>query len=343
MSVHNGERYLREAVDSILAQTYSDFEFIIIDDASTDGTAAILDGYDDARIVRVRNAENLGLTRSLNLGLEMARGEYVARMDADDVSEPTRLDEQVAYLGTHPDVAVLGSWCRLIDPGGQVVTESRYAEDRPVIEWRMCFGCAVTHPSVMMRRSSIVAVGGYDPDYRYAQDYELWTRCIRNGIAVSVLGRFLLRYRLSAEGIGRAHFEQQTLFCLRVARAYVEWYTSRPVTDADVASLWACDARAYPFLSTDAWRASRLAKRLSRALKARIVSHLRSSLHRDLINDVRHSITLAYRNGTVGALEAICCVLYLAPLSLFTGRTISGIVRHVAARVKSRWQTRVAG
>src|SRR5689334_14706995 len=98
MSVYNGERFLREAVYSVLAQTFRDFEFLLIDDGSIDGTAAILDSFTDPRIVRLRNETNIGLTRSLNRGLEAARGDYIARMDGDDSSKPGRFAGQVAYL-----------------------------------------------------------------------------------------------------------------------------------------------------------------------------------------------------------------------------------------------------
>jgi len=106
MAVYNGERYLRQAVDSVLAQTFCDFEFLIVDDGSTDSTPEILAGYGDRRVVVISNSQNVGLTRSLNRCLERARGEYVARMDADDVSMPTRLEKQAAYLDRHPAVGL---------------------------------------------------------------------------------------------------------------------------------------------------------------------------------------------------------------------------------------------
>src|SRR5262245_35822647 len=118
MSVLNGEAYLRLAVDSILAQTFQDFEFIIVDNASSDSTTSILDSYRDDRIVRLRNDTVLSLTQSLNRGLRSARGAYVARMDADDIASPVRLARQVDFLDEHPDVVLVASHVRLIDRNG---------------------------------------------------------------------------------------------------------------------------------------------------------------------------------------------------------------------------------
>ena len=121
MSVYNGERYLNEAIDSILAQTFTDFEFLIIDDASTDSTPKILHSYDDPRIRIVTNEENLGLTKSLNKGLALAQGEYIARMDADDISLPERLMMQLNFLIDNKTVPLVGSGAIMIDEDGKSI------------------------------------------------------------------------------------------------------------------------------------------------------------------------------------------------------------------------------
>lgn len=175
MSVYNGERYLAEAVESILNQTFTDFEFIIINDGSTDGTAAILQTYDDPRIKLIEQS-NIGLTRSLNKGIALACGKYIARMDADDVSMPERFAQQVAFLEAHPEIGVLGT-------GGLVRDEINGIEwDYPVVksdtEWRrdLIKGNQFIHTSVMIRKSLLEMVGGYDESYTFAQDYDLWIR-----------------------------------------------------------------------------------------------------------------------------------------------------------------------
>src|SRR5262245_13045266 len=121
MSVLNGQEFLRPAVESVLAQTFADFEFIIIDNASRDGTSAILDSYRDPRIVRLRNDRILSLTQSLNKGLQVARGTYVARLDADDVAAPTRLMKQVELLDRDQDILLAGSSVRVINETGHVI------------------------------------------------------------------------------------------------------------------------------------------------------------------------------------------------------------------------------
>ena len=177
MSVFNGAKYLYETVDSILCQTCSDFEFIIIDDGSTDQSYIILKNYakKDNRIILVRNENNIGLTSSLNHGLSMARGEYIARMDADDFSLPGRLEAQVAYLHANPEIGVLSVAARLIDSFGVLGHEIIFPADHTMLQWRMCFfENPIIHPGVMFRKKLVLAVGGYSEDFPAAEDYHLW-------------------------------------------------------------------------------------------------------------------------------------------------------------------------
>ncbi len=178
MAVHNGEKYLHQALDSILSQTYTDFEFIIVDDGSSDSTVPIVGGYAarDRRMVLVYNEANIGLTRSLNRGLELAQGEYVARMDADDISLPGRLNAQVSFLDDHPEVAVLGTAAYLIDPSGVQGQLIRFPESHDHLRWLMCFDNPIIHPSVMFRRELVIRLGGYDESVSTAQDFNLWYR-----------------------------------------------------------------------------------------------------------------------------------------------------------------------
>ena len=176
MSVYNGERYLREAVDSVLAQTFTDYEFVIVDDGSTDDTAAILDSYADPRIVRLTNERNIGLTESLNRGLSIAQGMYVARMDADDVSLPERFAKQVQFLDEHPDIGVLGTGFEVIDDVGTPGVKVLFPTEPGLVRWQMFFHCCIVHPSVMVRRTVYERLGGYNPDVRHSEDYELWLR-----------------------------------------------------------------------------------------------------------------------------------------------------------------------
>lgn len=178
MAVYNGERFLRQAIDSILEQTFTDFEFVIVDDGSTDSTWQILQEYaeEDARIVLLQNQTNQGLAKSLNRGLEIARGEYIARMDADDVSLPERFDVQVSFLDAHTQVGVVGSAIKMIDAGGNYLKTIRHPKSHSFILWNLCFHTPFAHPAVMFRKEVVDCVGGYVDDLAVNQDRDLWQR-----------------------------------------------------------------------------------------------------------------------------------------------------------------------
>ncbi|HIH96832.1 MAG TPA: glycosyltransferase [Thermoplasmata archaeon] len=180
MSVHNGEKYLKEAIESVLRQTYQDFEFIIVEDASNDKTDKILKSFDDPRIKIIRNQENLGLTKSLNKGIKAAKGKYIARMDADDISIPHRFEMQVEFLEKNTDYAVVGSSYYQVNENGKVISIvgvlTTDSDIRNGLKRQNWFG----HGSVMMRKDAVLKVEGYDERFRYAQDYDLWLRIAEN-------------------------------------------------------------------------------------------------------------------------------------------------------------------
>jgi glycosyltransferase involved in cell wall biosynthesis len=197
MSVYNGERYLREAIDSILTQTFLDFELAIVNDGSIDSTAEIISSYNDPRIRLINNARNLGLTKSLNKGLELARGQFVARQDADDISEPERLAKQVDFLEAHPDIALLGTFYQEIDERGNKIADCKLPCDCTNIRWALFFYTPFIHGSVMFRRATALAkIGFYNEHFRYAQDYDYWCR-IALSLKVANLNEYLVGYRLS--------------------------------------------------------------------------------------------------------------------------------------------------
>ncbi|WP_174589763.1 glycosyltransferase [Methanocella conradii] len=220
MSVYNGERYLREAVDSIIAQTYEDFEFLIVNDGSTDSSIEVLQSYEDPRIRIINNDVNIGLTKSLNRGVQLARGRYIARMDADDVSSPDRLEKEVQFLDAHPDVGLVGSNVKVIDDDGRDVGVMTYPETSGHIKWYMLFFNPMVHPTLLIRREVFERVGGYNEGIRYAQDYELLCR-------LAPITRFwnlqdtLLRFRMHS---GRVSFRQradQTRFSDQIKQDYI--------------------------------------------------------------------------------------------------------------------------
>ena len=165
MSVYNGDQFLAEAIESILHQSWRDFEFIIVDDASRDTTSQILEQYQkqDDRIHLLRNEVNSGLGCSLQKGVEAARGRFIARMDADDISLPDRFEKQLNYLINHSEIKILGSGLLLIDENGKVVTQMQFLSAGSLLKWNMLLGngIIVSHPSVMMERGFIISLGGY--------------------------------------------------------------------------------------------------------------------------------------------------------------------------------------
>jgi hypothetical protein len=220
MSVHDDLRYLPQAVDSILRQSFEDFEFLILDDGSADGSGDYLNALTDPRVRLVRNETNLGLTCSLNRGLDVACGRYIARMDADDVAMPQRLARQVEFLEAHAEVGVVGSSRVLIDEAGDVVAEAPAAETDLRIRWKCLLGNPFAHPAVMIRRDVLERHAlRYDETYRTAQDYELWTRLLAVAKGHN-LPEPLIGYRLRA-GISRTSKPEQLRNHDRIAHAAI--------------------------------------------------------------------------------------------------------------------------
>jgi len=181
MPVYNGEPYLREAIDSILAQTYTNFELLVVDDNSTDLTVNIVQSYADPRI-RLLTAAHEGIAQALNKGLAAARGNYVARMDSDDVSAPHRLEKQVAYLMLHQGVVMVGSWARLIDQESNNIGTCRTLLTRGrQLRVALWADNQFVHGSVMMRRDAVRAVADYRYDFTTSEDYDMWLRLAEIG------------------------------------------------------------------------------------------------------------------------------------------------------------------
>jgi hypothetical protein len=204
MAVYNGEAYLGEAIESILQQRFPDFELLIINDGSTDNSAALLEAYRrrDPRIT-LWHQENQGLTRSLRRGVEHARGRYIARMDADDVSMPTRFARQVALLDSDPRLGLCGTWIAFA--GERVGEVWRYPTDDAAIRCHMLFNSPIAHPAAMMRREAFSSGRvAYDADYTYAQDYALWVRFAEH-YRLANIPDVLLHYRIHPAQIASTH------------------------------------------------------------------------------------------------------------------------------------------
>lgn len=193
MPVHNGENYLREAIESVLAQTFRDFELLIVDDASTDSSPEIIRAYSDKRVRLLTNERNLKVAASLNRGLDEARGEYVARMDADDICLPRRLEKQVEFMDSHPQVGISGTRAKAFGAASYTI---RHPVDPKTIRARLLFNTAFVHPSVIMRRRLLEEHGLRYSTLRHFEDLELWQRaaeCFECGN----LDKTLLLYRVT--------------------------------------------------------------------------------------------------------------------------------------------------
>ncbi len=211
MSVYNGAAHLEEAIKSILEQTYANFEFIIVNDGSTDASGEILQKIDDCRIRVITNPSNLGLTKSLNIGSNAARGEYIARMDADDLSLPHRLERQLEFLEKNPDYALVGSSYYQIDEHGRIRSLIEVltgdADLRAGLRQQNWFG----HGSVMLRREALRQAGGYDEEFAYAQDYDLWLR-LSEQFKLANLAEPLYCWRATASCLSHRQSREQEHF-----------------------------------------------------------------------------------------------------------------------------------
>jgi len=174
--VHNREHYVRCAIDSILAQDFTDFELLIVDDGSTDRTTEVIASYPDSRIRLVENGRNLGIPASRNRGLQLARGEYIALLDSDDYAYPFRLSRQVRFLDRHPRIAQVGSWCSLMDAEGKLLKRIRRQPTAPdEVDVHLLFHCSLINRTIM-GRTAILRQFGYDETFPRCQDYELHAR-----------------------------------------------------------------------------------------------------------------------------------------------------------------------
>jgi glycosyltransferase involved in cell wall biosynthesis len=198
LAVHNGEPYVGDAIASVLAQTYRDFEFVIVDDASTDGTVATIESFGDERIRLLRNERNIGQVPSLNRGLREARGEIVARIDADDVSRPTRLERQLAVLDASPRVGLVGSWMTLVDARGRHVGALRKSlvDYVDFVYHTLIMRVYVSHPAAAFRLEPVLQLGGYDESTGPAEDKDLWRKLALERWDARIVPEELVQYRL---------------------------------------------------------------------------------------------------------------------------------------------------
>lgn len=225
LCVYNGQSYLRDAVNSILDQTYTDFELIVVDDGSNDESAEILRSYRDERVRLLQSGKNIGLTKSLNIGLSHARGRYIARQDVDDISLSNRLQKQVEYLHQHPEIAVVGTWIEQIDTNGTKLGRVAYPLGSAEIRERLLHENCLCHGSVLMRREQVTDLGGYREMFMLAQDWDLWLR-MSEKYALANLPDVLYLFRRRPSSLSAAQQERQRRYGRMAAEQAVERRTS---------------------------------------------------------------------------------------------------------------------
>ncbi len=215
MPVWNGASHLREAIDSILAQTERNFEFLIIDDGSTDDTVAIIESYQDARIRLIRQ-EHEGIVVALNRGVAESRADWIARMDADDIAYPQRFEKQVALIRANPGAVLCHSQIRIIGEERYVTPSGRFVRSEALTMLRLCYQTPIVHPTVMFRKDAFLACGGYLAEERHAEDYGLWGRLVLQGTVVGCATP-LLDFRVHQASISKQKLEYQIALSREIA------------------------------------------------------------------------------------------------------------------------------
>lgn len=205
MTIYNAAPYLKEAIDSVVAQSFDDWELIAVENGSKDGSLAILSGYQDERIRVFRLPENIGRTPALRHAFEQARGEYIAVLDADDVSHPDRFRKQVAHLDSHSSTGLIGSWVEQIDERGAIIGRFDPPVEDGALYDALGWSNPFVHSSVMYRTAWATELGGYSPVYAYAQDLALILTMVRNKkFRVGMIGEHLCRYRICGSSVTRS-------------------------------------------------------------------------------------------------------------------------------------------
>jgi hypothetical protein len=327
MAVHNGGVYLRPAIESLLVQSFPDFEFVIVDDGSTDGTPDTITQFalEDSRIRAYRNESNAGLIASLNRGLAECRAEIVARADADDLFHVDRLQTQYDYLSRHPDVGVLGSTVEFIDTDGRQI--DRRLHDFPInpdqVRLSSLLGCCLWHTTVAFRKSLIDKAGGYRPELRGGpEDYDLWSTLLQH-TQIENLPTALAQQRLHSASV-TANWERGfDLYC-EVARKLQASYLSQPVDNAEskaLVSLCGCDGPIQEVgVSAGLELLHRLLKRMTESESHCSAEWFRQKCSRSL---VRQAGTMVYENPQM----ARCLISHALAISprLLISPAVSGI------------------
>lgn len=226
LPVYNAGPFLAEAIKSVLQQTFENFELLVIDDGSTDTSRDIIASFHDKRIRFITHDTNKKLIETLNEGVSLAKGDLIARMDADDIMMPTRLEEQVILLQNQPNVVAVGSDCEIIDMTGAVLRYHHTWHADEVIRRVTAVICPFIHGSVTMRKAAVMKVGGYSDTAYLVEDYDLWTRLATIGSLVNI-DKVLYQWRLTETGESSRNWLKQQKASAKVAESYWKQFDSQ--------------------------------------------------------------------------------------------------------------------
>jgi len=215
MPVYNAEKFLNESIDSILSQTFKEFEFLIFDDGSTDNSLKIINSYNDSRIKVYSSPVNVGYVKYLNKGIEIAKGKYIARMDADDISLPTRLQEQIDFMEKNPEIGVCGTWVREFGQGDKICKLPSTHEEMRVSQ---LYFTPIIHPTVIFRKSVIFRFNlRYLEEFLFAKDTEFWVR-LSNVTRLANLPKILLKYRTHDKNVTKTKWDSHQFHLIKQIR-----------------------------------------------------------------------------------------------------------------------------
>jgi len=321
MAVYNAEKYLRQAIESILGQSFEDFELLINDDGSTDRSVEIIQSYRDSRIRAVQNPINQGEERVRNQCLQIARGEYIAVLDADDIAHRERLQIQTDFLNRNTGISLVGSPHEIIDEAGRVLGILTVYSDELVIKWGLLFGNQFSHSTVMYRRKDVLAVGGYDESLSYGTDFDLWVRLATRGRVANLLDP-LGRYRIHSQNTThRLSSSAQAEGISKVVARSIQLITGEPI-DLEIAKILTTDFYKPAFSKAALERAfDTICRCLERFINSAVLNHRE---RQTIINlAVKDFFRIAKRNpGSVGLAQtkALWSIARYDPCSLVKKR-----------------------
>lgn len=232
MPVYNAEKYLREAIDSILSQTYTNFELLLINDGSTDHSKEIILSYNDKRIRYIENETNLKLIATLNKGIDLAEGEYIARMDADDISSPKRLEIQINYMLKHPNVDLCSTWGYMITEEGNIMGKNKSIDEPELINCALFFTCPILHAAIVCK-TNVLKNNKYKV-FLHAEDLEMWINLRDKHYTMVTIPKYLYSYRWYRNNVCNTNADFQLSQKKKLLKLQLESFFGREVSDSEV-------------------------------------------------------------------------------------------------------------